>query len=51
MTLRIMQIDGPTAKVANTVQDLHNSSGHSKAAFNNRFIVYSFKIIHTLKTS
>ena len=36
---------GPSASVDNVLQDLHNSSHHTKAEFNLMLFYYSFKII------
>ena len=41
MIWRIMQIEEPSASADNTLLDLHNSSYHTKAEFNNCFIIYS----------
>ena len=35
----------------NSLRDLHNSSGDTKAEINNCFFYYSFKIFPSIKTS
>ena len=40
----------PLAEADNTLRHLHNSSYDTKAEFNNCFIIYSFKIIPSVKT-